>query len=254
MVNNDLAGSRALVTGAGHGIGRAIALALARAGADVAVHHGSSADEAEETTARIAELGRRAKTFSGDVRSALTVDAFVSDAVGFLGGLDILVTNAGHLVARSPVADMTDELWHHVIDVNLTSTFLTCRAALPALVESRGRIVTMASLAAHNGGGPGSAAYAAAKAGVIGFTKGLAREVGPHGVTVNALAPGYIGGTAFHNTFTPPAAQQALVDATPIGRAGTVDDAAAAVCYLAGPGAGYVSGATLDLTGAAWVR
>ena len=253
-MSNDLEGARALVTGAGHGIGRAIALGLASAGADVAVHYGHSAEAAEQTAAEIVALGRRAKTFAGDVRDPAAVAGLVGDAVDFLGGLDVLVTNAGHLVARSPVADMSDELWHQVIDVNLTSTFLTCRAALPALIASKGRIVTMSSVAAHNGGGPGSVAYAAAKAGILGFTKGLARELGAQGVTVNAVAPGFIGGTAFHDTFTSPDAQRAQIAGIPVGRAGTVDDVAAAVCYLAGPNAGFVSGATLDITGAAWVR
>jgi 3-oxoacyl-[acyl-carrier protein] reductase len=253
-VTADLTGTRALVTGAGHGIGRAIAVGLATAGADVAVHYGQSADGAEDTAAQITSLGRRAKTFHADVRDGAQVTVLVADVVTFLGGLDILVTNAGHLVARSPVAEMTDEHWHHVIDVNLTSTFLTCRAALPSLIASRGRIVTMASVAAHNGGGAGAAAYAAAKAGIIGFTKALAKEVGPQGVTVNSVAPGFIGGTAFHDTFTPPEAQKAMVAGIPVGRGGTPEDVAAAVVYLSSPAAGFVSGSTLDLTGAQWVR
>jgi len=253
-VTADLTDARALVTGAGHGLGRAIAVALAEAGADVAVHYGHSADEAEKTAADITALGRRAKTFAGDVRNAEQVNSVVAQAVDFLGGLDILVTNAGHLVGRSPVAEMTDEHWHHVIDVNLSSTFYTCRAALPSLAASGGRIVTMASLASHNGGGPGAVAYAAAKAGVVGFTKGLAKEVGPRGVTVTAVAPGFIGGTAFHDTFTPPEAQAANVKSIPIGRAGTPEDVAAAVVYLASPAARFASGSTLDLTGAQWPR
>jgi 3-oxoacyl-[acyl-carrier protein] reductase len=253
-VTADLTGNRALVTGAGHGIGRAIAEALAAAGADVAVHYGSSADGAQETADAITKLGRRATVVSGDVRDSAAVNAFVEESVAFLGGLDVLVTNAGHLVGRKQVAEMTDEHWHHVLDVNLTSTFLTTRAALPALISSGGRIVTMASLAAHNGGGPGSVAYGAAKAGVVGFTKALAKEVGPKGVTVTSVAPGFIADTAFHNTFTPPEAQQANINGIPIGRAGTVEDVAAAVVYLASPAARFANGATLDLNGAQWPR
>lgn len=249
----DLPAPRALVTGAGHGIGRAIALGLAAAGADVAVHYGHAAEGAEDTAAEITTLGRRAKTFQADVRDPNQVTAVVADAVGFLGGLDILVTNAGHLVARQPVLGMSDEHWREVLDVNLTSTFLTCRAALPSLIESKGRIVTMASLAAHNGGGPGAVAYATAKAGVVGFTKALAREVGRHGVTVNALAPGFIDGTAFHETFSTPDSRQAMAATIPSGQGGTPEDVAAAVVYLATT-AGFVSGATLDLTGAQWTR
>ena len=246
--------TRALVTGAAHGIGRAIALALAEAGADVAVHYGHSADDAEKTAAEITALGRRAKTFAGDVRDSAQVNTFVADAVEFLGGLDVLVTNAGHLVGRSPVAEMTDEHWHSVIDVNLSSTFYTCRAALPSLEASGGRIVTMSSVAAHNGGGPGAAAYGAAKAGVVGFTKALAKEVGSKGVTITSVAPGFIANTAFHDTFTTAAAQAANVSSIPIGRAGTPEDVAAAVVYLSSPAARFLSGATLDITGAQWLR
>lgn len=253
-LTSDLTAARALVTGAGHGIGRAIAEALAAAGADVAVHYGSSADGAQQTADAISKLGRRATVVSGDVREADAVNEFVGESVRFLGGLDVLVTNAGHLVTRTQVAEMTDEHWHHVLAVNLTSTFLTCRAALPALTESQGRIVTMASLAGHNGGGPGAVAYATAKAGVIGFTKALAKEVGPRGVTVTSVAPGLILDTAFHNTFTPPEAQRAMVGGIPVGRGGTVDDVAAAVVYLASPAARFASGATLDLNGAQWPR
>lgn len=249
-----LTDARALVTGAGHGIGRAIAIALAEAGADVAVHYGSSADGAAETAETITKLGRRATVVSGDVRDSAAVNGFVEESVRFLGGLDVLVANAGHLVARVPVGEMSDEHWHHVLDVNLTSTFLTTRAALPALTESGGRIVTMASLAGHNGGGPGASAYAAAKAGVIGLTKALAKELGPKGVTVASVAPGFIADTAFHNTFSPPEAQKAQVAGIPIGRGGTVEDVAEAVVYLASPAARFANGAILDLTGGQWPR
>ena len=253
-MTSDLTDARVLVTGAGHGIGRAIAIGLAGAGADVAVHSGSSADGAAETASAIEKLSRRAVVVSGDVRDSAAVDAFVASAVEFLGGLDVLVTNAGHLVARQPVDGMSDEHWHHVIDVNLTSTFLTARAALPTLVESGGRIVTMASLAGHNGGGPGAVAYAAAKAGVIGLTKALAKEFGPKGVTVTSVAPGFIADTAFHNTFTPAEGQKAQVTGIPIGRGGTVDDVAEAVAYLASPAARFANGAILDLNGGQWPR
>lgn len=251
----DLQGSRALVTGAGHGIGRAVAVALAAAGADVAVHYHSSAEQAGRTVAAIETLGRRAKAFSADVTVTAEVDRLVDEATGFLGGLDVLVCNAGHLIGRVAVAEMTDEHFDRVVDTNLTSTFRTCRAALPHLARSaHGRIVTMSSLAAHNGGGPGSVAYAAAKAGVRGFTKGLAKETAAQGVTVNAVAPGFIKGTAFHDTFTAPEAQQALEAGIPVGRAGTAQDVAAAVVYLASPAAGFLTGTTVDIDGGVWPR
>jgi 3-oxoacyl-[acyl-carrier protein] reductase len=238
---------RALVTGAAHGIGRAIALALAEAGADVAVHYGHSADEAEKTAAEITALGRRAKTFAGDVRDSTQVNTFVADAVEFLGGLDVLVTNAGHLVGRSPVADMTDEHWHSVIDVNLSSTFYTCRAALSSLAASGGRIVTMASVAAHNGGGPGAVAYGAAKAGVVGFTKALAKEVGRFGIRANAVAPGMIDTDMLAELAAP--ARKKLLDAIPLRRFGRADEVADLVSFLVSDRAAYITGSVVEVTG-----
>lgn len=251
----DLHGSRALVTGAGHGIGRAIAVALAEAGADVAVHYHSSADGAAATVAAIEALGRRAKALPADVTVTEDVDRLVDEAAGFLGGLDVLVCNAGHLVGRATIAEMSDDHFEQVLSTNLTSTFRTVRAALPHLKRSAtGRIVTMSSLAAHNGGGPGSVAYAAAKAGVRGFTKGLAKELAGTGITVNTVAPGFIKGTAFHDTFTAPEAQRAMEAGIPVGRAGTPEDVAAAVVHLASPSSGFLTATTVDIDGGAWPR
>ncbi|MBF8188160.1 SDR family oxidoreductase [Nonomuraea sp. K274] len=251
-----LSGRRALVTGAGHGIGAAIAVALAEAGADVVVGYGSSAAGAAQTVARIEGLGRKATAVQADVTRTEDVGRLVGEAVGYLGGLEIVVCNAGHLVGRVPVAEMTDEHFFKVLDVNLGSAFRTVRAAIPHLraAGKAGRVVTMASLAAHNGGGPGSAVYAAAKAGVLGLTKGLAKELAPAGATVNALAPGFIGGTAFHDTFTTPAAQEAIVAGVPLARGGTPAEVAAAVVWLCSDGAGYVTGTTTDIDGGAWFR
>lgn len=250
----DLSGSRALVTGSGHGLGRAIALALADAGADVVVHYGSSADEAAETVDQITARGRRSVALQADVTVPEDVDRLVSDSVEFLGGLDILVTNAGHLIERRPIRDMETELWHRILDVNATSTFLTCRAALPALLESKGTIVTMSSLAAHNGGGTGAVAYSAAKAAVSGFTRGLAKEVGPLGVRVNAVAPGFIADTKFHATFTADEARPGIIAGIPLGRAGVPEDVSGVVLFLVSPLAAFVNGETVDITGAQWVR
>lgn len=250
----DLTGRRALVTGAGHGIGSAIAERLASAGADVVVHYGTSGDGATDVAARIVAMGRRAWTVQADVTDPVEVQSLLDAAVGYLGGLDILVTNAGHLVQRCPIEAMEVSLWHQIIDVNATSTFLTCRAAIPALREGGGRIITMSSLAAHNGGGPGGVAYAAAKAAVSGLTRGLAKELAPDGITVNAVAPGFIGGTAFHGTFTPEAAQKAIVAGIPLGRAGTPGDVADVVLWLASTLSGFVTGATIDINGGQWPR
>ncbi|MCP3801187.1 SDR family oxidoreductase [Allokutzneria sp. A3M-2-11 16] len=251
----DLTGKRALVTGAGHGIGAAVALALAGAGADVIIHYGRSEARAVEVAAEVELLGRKALALGADVTVSAEVDRLLSESATFLGGLDIVVCNAGHLVGRVSTEDMTDEHFERVVAVNLTATFRTCRAAIPYLkAAGGGRIVTMSSLAASNGGGPGAAAYSAAKAGVAGFTRALAKELAPSAITVNALAPGFIGGTEFHGTFTPEDSQRAIVAGIPLKRAGTAHEVAAAALFLASPEAGYLTGATIDIDGGAWFR
>ncbi|GIJ00587.1 3-oxoacyl-[acyl-carrier protein] reductase [Sediminihabitans luteus] len=249
-MQQDLNGRRALVTGGGHGIGAGIAIALAEAGADVAVHYAHSVDAAESVVDKIRGLGRRAVAVQGDLTEASAATRVVDLAVAELGGLDVVVNNAGHLVGRATIAEMSDEHWAKVWGVNVSSAFYVTRAAIPHLVASpAGRVVTMASLAAENGGGAGSVAYAAAKAGVVGFTRGLAKELAGDGVTVNALAPGFIGDTPFHDTFTPREAQAGIVAGIPLGRAGTVDDVAAVTTFLASDAAGYLTGQVMDVNG-----
>ena len=243
----DLAGRTALVTGGAVGIGRGIAIALARVGADVAVTYHSH--DGEAVAGDIAALGRTSAAFALDVTDSAAVAGVLDDAASALGGrIDILVTNAGGLIARLPVAEMPDEHWRRVIDVNLTSTFLCAREVLRHMPDG-GRIVNISSLAGRNGGGPGAAAYGAAKAGVHGLTRGLAKELGPRGITVNAVAPGLILGTPYHEAFTPEADQRAGIAATPLRRAGYPDDVAGAVLYLASNLGSFCTGAVLDLNG-----
>jgi 3-oxoacyl-[acyl-carrier protein] reductase len=171
-----------------------------------------------------------------------------AEATSALGGrVDILVNNVGGLVAKIGVAEMDDEYWHHVLDLNLSSVFYCTRAALRTMGEG-GRIVSISSLAARNGG-RGSVAYATAKAGIHGFTRGVAKELGGSGITVNAVAPGMILGTPFHATFTPEETQQVGIAASPLQRAGVPADCAGAVLYLVSPLASFLTGAVIDVNG-----
>lgn len=245
----DLRGKAALVTGGGTGIGKAAALALAQAGADVALtYHSHDGEEVAET---IRSQGRKARAFKLDAADSAAVDAVVDGAAAELGRLDIVVNNAGGLIARKTTEEMSDAHWHQVINLNLSSVFYVCRAALRHLPDG-GRIVTVSSLAAHNGGGAGAGVYAAAKAGIHGFSRALAKELGPRGITVNIIAPGLILDTPFHETFTPKAAQEAAIAATPLRRAGTPKDIAGGVLYFASDLGAFCTGEVLDLNGGSY--
>lgn len=248
----DLTGKTALVTGGAVGIGRATVVALARAGADVAFTYLSH--DGRETADEIERMGRKSVALRLDARRSGDVDRVVAGVADALGGhIDILVNNAGGLVARVPVNEMSDEHWHHVIDVNLSSAFYCTRAVLRHMTSGWGRIVNVSSLAAHQGGGAGGAvAYAAAKAGLVAFTRGLARELAPRGITVNAVAPGLILGTPFHETFTPKAGQRATIEATPLKRAGAPEEVASVILYFVSDLATFVTGDMAEINGGTW--
>lgn len=239
----------AIVTGGATGIGQAIALTLARSGADVAFTH--LRHDPGPTMEAIAALGRRALAVALDATDSKAVEAFISQVVAELGRVDIVVNNAGGLIARHSVEDTTDEHWQKVLDVNLTSAFYVTREASRHLLRG-GRVIFISSLAGRNGGGSGAAAYAASKAGIHGLTRALSKELAARGITVNAVAPGFILDTPFHEEFTPPAAQEAAIQATPIGRAGTPDDVAAAVLYLASGAASFSTGLIVDINGGSY--
>jgi len=238
----------ALVTGGAVGIGRAICLRRAAEGVAVAI--GFHSHPADETVADMA-LSGVAIAVQIDVTDDENVAEVVGDVVERFGGLDILVNNAGGLVARVPIAEMPNSHWNEVIALNLTSAFVCTRAVIPHF-ERGGRIINISSLAAQNGGGQGASAYAASKAGLIGLTRAAAKELGGRGVTVNAISPGFIADTPFHETFSTSEAQRAMVDQAAVGRAGEPRDVAAVVAYLASPEAGFVTGAVIDLNGGSY--
>ena len=240
-MNIDLSGQTAVITGGNTGIGRAIAEALARCGARVVATYYSSEFEPFDDD-----------LISGvylDAADSAQVNAVMAEAAEMLGGeIDILVNNAGSLVGRVPTTEMSDAHFHQVMDVNFSSTFYCTRAALPYM-PAGGRIVNMSSQAARDGGGHGSVIYAASKGAVISYTRGMAKELGPRKITVNALAPGFIAHTAFHDTFTPQEVQEANVARTPIGRAGTAEDVAYAVLYLVSEMGSFITGEVMEING-----
>jgi 3-oxoacyl-[acyl-carrier protein] reductase len=240
----------ALVTGAGAGLGKACALTLGQRGARVAVHYMKSRDGAEEVVAALRAAGTDADAFQGDLTNEAGVQSLVADVTKRFGVIDILVNNTGDLIERKPILEMSLELFQRVMDVNLTSTFLMCRAVGPGMVaRRRGVIVNMASLAAWNGGGPGAGAYSASKGAIVSLTKALARELAPHGIRVNCVAPGLIGDTAFHARYTPQASFESATKNVLLGRAGTPDEVASVIAFLASSDSSFLTGETIEING-----
>jgi 3-oxoacyl-[acyl-carrier protein] reductase len=246
----NLKDKRALITGGGQGLGYAITQHLIEAGADVAIHYHSSEAGARELKSVAAAKGRRADIFRADLTKEAEATALVNSAATFLGGLDVLVNNTGDLVQRRALQEVDMEYWQRVMDVNVTSMMLVTRASLPWLVKAgQASIVNLSSLAGRRGGHSGSLVYSSAKGAVLTWTRALANELAPKGIRVNAVAPGLILGTRFHNTHTSPASAQATIQQIPLGRAGTPADVARAVAFLASEYDGFITGATLDING-----
>lgn len=240
----DLTGKTALVTGATGGIGGAIARSLHASGATVAV----SGRQAEKLEGLASEFGERVHVVPCDLGDRAAVAKLIDEAIGKLGRLDILVNNAG-LTRDNLFMVMKDEQWDEVIAVNLTSTFMLCRAAARAMLRSRpnfGRIINIASVSGVFGN-PGQGNYAASKAGMIGMTKSLAREVAPRGITANCIAPGFIT-TPMTQALNEKQTEE-IAKMIPSQRFGTPEEVAAGVVYLASNEAGYITGQTLHING-----
>lgn len=244
-----LAGKVAIVTGGGSGIGRGIAEAFGRHGAHVVVSYMTSATGAEAAADMIRQSGGQARAIQADMTREEDAARIADTAIAEFGRIDVLVANSGGLLQRSRVSECSLDLWNRALSVNLTSTFLACRAVLPHMeAAQQGTIVTVSSLAAHDGGGNGAAHYAASKAGVLTFTKALAKEVGGLGIRVNSVAPGLIG-TQFHDQFSTPEGRLAVVGRTPLAREGQPEDVANTVLFLASPLASFITGETIEVNG-----
>jgi 3-oxoacyl-[acyl-carrier protein] reductase len=246
----NLQGKRAFVTGASQGIGAAIAEGLIDAGADVCLHYFQSDATPRQLAEKAKAKGQRALALQADLRQEPEAIEVVRKATEFLGGLDVLINNAGSLVGRRKLEEVDVAFWEEVMRINLTTMMFVTRAALPALVKTgASSIVNVASLAGRKGGHGGSLVYSSAKGAAITWTRALAAELGPQGVRVNCVAPGLILGTRFHDTHTSKESADETVRGIPLGRGGSSEDIARPVVFLASEYDGFITGATLDING-----
>jgi 3-oxoacyl-[acyl-carrier protein] reductase len=248
-----LSGRTALITGAGTGIGRAVALALAKEGATIGIHYHSSRRGAEETLAALTAKGAKGVLLPGDLTDEKQATGIVDQFVAAVGRIDILFNNAGSAVRRARIEECPTELWRGIFDVNVTSAFMVTRQAIPHLRKSgKGSIVNNLTLSIQTGGSGGAGPYAAAKGALHILTRNLSRELAPH-VRVNAIMPGVIE-TAHHEAFSTPERMQQYRQETPLGRNGTAEEVAAAVLFLASDASSFMTGAVLDINGGRFLR
>jgi 3-oxoacyl-[acyl-carrier protein] reductase len=247
--NSSLNGQVALVTGASSGIGAATAKLLAANGARVAINFHRNQEGADATRDEIVTAGGAAIVVQADVAQASEVESLVKQTNKELGPIDILVNNAGSLIERLRILELTEERWDEVMDLNLKSAFLCCRAVAASMMERKsGAIINVSSIAGRNGGALGSIHYSTAKGGIITFTKGLAKELAPFGVRVNAVSPGVID-THYHEQFSTPEMMKGYVAGIPLGRVGNPEEVASVICFLASSASSYLAGETIEING-----
>ncbi|MBO6507731.1 MAG: SDR family oxidoreductase [Roseibium sp.] len=242
----DLKGKTAIVTGGGRDIGRACVMALAERGANVAINYFSSGKGADSAVSEITAAGGKAFAMQGDMTKPDDVAALINQTVSEFGGVDIVMPITGGIVARRPLSEISLDYWQSVFDLNTTSALLVIQQAVPHM-KNGGTIVTMASQAGRDGGGPGALAYGMSKGAIMTLTRGLAKELGPD-IRVNSMCPGMID-TDFHNIFTKPEVRKHVAGVTPLKREGASEDVANLAVFLASEQSAFITGACVDING-----
>ncbi|MES1214866.1 MAG: SDR family NAD(P)-dependent oxidoreductase [Bacteroidota bacterium] len=245
-----LKGKNAFVTGTSQGIGAAIAETLIKAGCNICMHYFSSGEEPKKLS-KIAEANQqKAICVQGDLTKEADVKNCIKSGVDLLGSFDILVNNSGSLVKRVNIEDISSEYWKTLIDINLTTMMLITKELLPYLNQQEGSsIINVSSLAGRMGGHAGSLVYSTCKGAVLTWTRSLSKELASLGIRVNAVAPGFIDGTRFHETHTTKESARKIIASIPLGRAGNSYDVARAVAFLASEYDGFITGETIDING-----
>ena len=247
---NEFGGKTVLVTGASRGIGAAAAIALAKSGVErVVIQYNSFPEGAVATVAEVKKAGAKAEALQADLGTMDGINGFIRAVAATAPRVDILINNAGSLIKRSTLPDYTEDLYDTIMNLNVKSVWFLSQAVVPHMIaQKNGIIVNLSSIAARNGGGPGATMYAAAKAAVSAMTKGMAKELAPKGIRVNAISPGTVD-NHFHEKFSSREVLDSVVKMTPAGRLATNEDMADAIVYLCSKAADYVHGQTLELNG-----
>lgn len=238
----------AIVAGGARDIGRAVSEALAAKGAKVVVNYFNNKEDGDATVSAIKDAGGEAVAVGGDMTKQADVENLVAEAVKAFGdSIDILVNVVGGLVARKPLAEMDQDFFEYVMNLNVSSVFLTTKQVVPHMGDGSS-IINFASLAGRDGGGPGASAYSTSKGAVMTFTRAMAKELGPSNIRVNCVCPGMIS-TTFHDTFTKDAVRKNVAAGTPLRREGTASEVADLVTYLASPESSFLTGTSIDING-----
>lgn len=247
-MNHELSGKSVVITGASRGIGAATALTLARAGASkLLLHYNSNSEGVDQVAGELRGLGSEGTPFQADLGTSDGIDA-LCDQIGRFRP-DILINNAGHLVQRAKLAEYTPDLFDRVSNLNVKSVYFATQAAVPPMIErGSGVVINLSSIAARNGGGPGATIYAGAKAAVAAITKGLAKELAPKGIRVNAVSPGTVDND-FHAKYSTREILNNMLSQTPAGTLGTNEEVADVILFLCTSPSRYIHGQTIEING-----